>query len=106
MYAPRYFPKRYFAGRYFPPVTSGGFTGWTETTSGGISFSGVAALSNTFAEPVTGGLLFGGDAAVSHTYAEQTSGGVVFGGDAVVQWIPGGGGGFVRRLWYRLGLGV
>jgi len=105
MYAARYFPKRYFAGRYFPPPT-GDFAGWTETTSGGISFSGVAALSNTFAEAVSGGLLFGGEAAVSHTYSEQTDGGVVFGGNAVVQWITGSGGGFVRRLWYRLGLGV
>lgn len=105
MYAARYFPKRYFAARYFPPPT-GTFAGWTETTSGGISFSGVAALSNTFAEAITGGLLFGGDAALSHTYVEPTEGGVVFGGNAVTQWIPSGTGGTLRRLWYRLGLGV
>lgn len=105
MYAARYFPKRYFAGRYFPPP-SGAFGGWTETTSGGISFSGVADISNTFVEAISGGLLFGGDAPISHTYQELTEGGVVFGGDAVVQWIPAGGSGFVRRLWYRLGLGV
>jgi len=105
MYAARYFPKRYFAARYFPPPT-GTFSGWTETTSGGISFSGVAVLSHTFSEAITGGLLFSGDAPISHTYVELTGGGVVFGGSAVVQWIPAGSSGFVRRLWYRLGLGV
>lgn len=105
MYAARYFPKRYFAGRYFPPP-AGDFAGWTETTSGGISFSGAAALSNTFAELTAGGLLFGGDAAVSHTYLEPTDGGVTFGGNATVQWIPAGGIGLARRLWYRLGLGL
>jgi hypothetical protein len=104
MYAARYFPKRYFAGRFFPPVTSGGFSGWTETTSGGIGFSGAAALSHTYAESITGGLLFGGDAAVSHTYVEPTTGGITLGGNAVVQWIPVGAG-LARRLWYRLGLG-
>lgn len=105
MYAARYFPKRYFAGRYFPPP-SGVFGGWTETTSGGISFGGSAALSNTFAELVTGGLLFAGEAAISNTYVEPTEGGVTFGGDAVHQWVPSGGSGTLRRLWYKLGLGV
>ena len=106
MYAARYFPKRYFAGRYFPPVSSGGFAGWTETTSGGISFGGLAALSHTYAEATAGGLQFGGNAAFSNTYVEPTDGGIQFGGNATVQWIPGGGSGFARRLWYRLGLGV
>lgn len=105
MYAARYFPKRYFAGRYFPPPV-GDFTGWTETTSGGISFGGLATLSHTYAEATVGGLQFGGDAAVSHTYVEPTEGGILFGGDAPVQWIPAGGSGMLRRLWYRLGLGV
>ena len=105
MYAARYFPKRYFAGRYFPPP-AGEFSGWTETTSGGISFGGVAAISHTFAEVVSGGLVFGGEAAVSHTYVEPTEGGIVFGGNAPTQWVPGSGSGMLRRLWYRLGLGV
>jgi hypothetical protein len=83
-----------------------GDTGWTELTTGGISFSGAAALSHTFAEVPAGGLLFGGDAAFSNTYVEPTEGGVVFGGDAAPQWIPSTGGGTLRRLWYRLGLGV
>lgn len=103
MYAARYFPKRYFPGRYFPPV-SGEFGGWTETTSGGITLSGVAALSHLYAEPASGGIVLGGDAAVSHTYVELSTGGVVFGGEATVQWIPYGGS-VIRRLWYRLGLG-
>jgi hypothetical protein len=105
MFAPRYFPKRYFAGRYFPPVTSGGFGGWTETTTGGISFGGAAAVSQTYAEPTVGGLTFGGEAAVSNTYVDTTDGGITFGGAAIVQWIPAGTGGLIRRLWYRLGLG-
>jgi hypothetical protein len=104
MYAARYFPKRYFAGRYFPPVTSGEFGGWTEITTGGLSFGGAAAVSHTYAELPTGGLAFGGDAATSYTYVEPTTGGITFGGDAVVQWRPADGG-LLRRLWYRLGLG-
>lgn len=105
MYAQRYFPKRYFAGRYFPPVT-GEFGGWTETTSGGISFAGIALISHDYVEPTDGGILLGGISVIENTYVEPTDGGVVFGGSATVQWIPAGGGGFVRRLWYRLGLGV
>lgn len=104
MYAARYFPKRYFAGRFFPPP-AGTFSGWTETTSGGISFGGVATLSHTYAELVDGGLVFGGIAAVSHTYVEPTEGGILLGGNAPVQWIPSTGSGILRRLWYRLGFG-
>jgi hypothetical protein len=105
MYAARYFPKRYFAGRYFPPP-GGVFTGWTETAEGGISFAGAVDLSHTYAELADGGILFSGFADLAHTYVELASGGIVLAGSAVVQWIPAGGSGFARRLWYRLGLGV
>lgn len=103
MYAARYFPKRYFPGRYFPPV-AGEFSGWTETTSGGITLSGFAELSNLYAELASGGVSLGGEAAISHTYVEVSGGGVTLGGNAPSLWIPYGGS-VIRRLWYRLGLG-
>lgn len=105
MYAARYFPKRYFAGRYFPPVSGGGFSGWEEVASGGISFGGAVAMTDVFSEIASGGVSFGGDAGLSHTYVEIPDGGILLGGAAIVQWIPAGTAGFARRLWYRLGLG-
>jgi hypothetical protein len=105
MYAARYFPKRYFAGRYFPPVTGGGFAGWTEVASGGISFGGAAALNDIFAEAGSGGITLSGGVLQSDTYVEIPSGGITLSGAAIVQWIPAGAAGFARRLWYRLGLG-
>ena len=104
MYAARYFPKRYFAGRYFPPVVSGGFAGWLETTDGGISFSGGAAFSHSYVEPTSGGLVFASDAAISNTYVEPTDGGISFAGQAGVSYIDAGQVDAIRR-WYRLGTG-
>ena len=104
MYAARYFPKRYFAGRYFPPVVSGGFAGWLETTSGGISFLGSALVSHTYVEPTEGGLVFSADAArFTHVRGAHGRGHFVRRASGVSYTEVGQVD--ATRRWYRLGTG-
>lgn len=102
MYAPRYFPKRYFAARYFPPTVADG--AWEHYPAGGIDFDGAASTEYTSVLIASGGITFAGETPTEYTSNETPSGGIAFGGAASQSWSAANGA--ARRRWYRLGVGA
>jgi hypothetical protein len=72
--------------------------------SGGLAFGGTGAIAHVRAIAASGGLLFGGAAgfAGSHQHAIVGSGGIVFGGAAAIEHFSAAAGAVVGGPWRRL----
>jgi hypothetical protein len=65
-----------------PSASAGGPQSLTVTPTGGISFSGAAAVVRSTARVASGGLTLGGTAPTARSASRATSGGLVLGGSA------------------------